>query len=785
VANIYPFNGTAGTPQMNAGPSTPNTNALAITSTGLLATGSSAFNLAQQRISSGFVTTFTFQINNYPAAGAQGFTFIAQCGADGVYARGGASGNLGFNGLPKALVVEFDMAKDTWDDDNNHVSIFTAYSGNVNVAVPLTNQLTNQATGTLNIMANGAPHTARVDYYPRVGSSTGYGSVKVWVDNVLVSQSDVSDGGIATMCPNGLVYVGFTASTSTTIYANTWISNWRFNTVPTPASASIAVGNFQTQTASYSQSTGRQLYIQSADVCGVAVTGQGGGDVVVATLEMVSDGTIIPSSTATSDNNDGTYSVWFWYSSPTTLRLSLAINGQQITNSPFTITIVPYDIILINDEYYYGYLSRYGDSKYYSFFVGNTTSDITIKVGGVTSGAELLVYIRNDGTQASPTDSMWKLTIRAAGNDNEGSIEVTAADAFACINCRYSIMLQSASMIGIMSYRIVAYSYQPQHSSSTGGGVSSSSSSTGTYPVDDSIVLINNIPRQGVMSNNQHDYYSFNVSTSVPVDVTIHVRPLNSVYLYSNLVACNDGVRPTTNESQFISYGFQSLSITVLATDPLSCSTQPQCRYSILLYGVSVMFQYSELYEIVAMATPTSTTQSSSTGVAASPSTGSDGNVWCGVGQYKLNGTQTCLGCPMGSYQPSSTYASSFCWLCQSGTYSSSVGNRNCSLCSPATYQPSQGMTSCLSCAAVTWSGATSCPSSLSSSTGGRSSSSSSSSTGIAGSSSSTGVRPSSSNISSSSSSTGSSVPNTCGIDNINLSGLTRSSYAHSSYICI
>jgi len=341
--DVYPFSG-AGVPTLNNGPTTPDINTLQITSTTNLGAGTTAYNNRKHRITSGFSTTFSFQIANYPAGGAEGFSFIVQCGTDGLGARGGSGPNLGYNGLNAALVVEFDTHKDDpFDVNANHVRVHTAYSGAISNAAPLTSVLTG-SYGTLSTMMNGGVHTARIDYYPNSSPVTaGAGLITVYVDNIFVQAAEVNDASLNSMCnPAGLVYVGFTASTTATVYANTYITNWRWNTVPLSASASAAIGNFFAQTASNAQSPTRQLYIQSRDVCGN--DNSVGGGTVVAQLKTAA-GSVI-GGTNKNDDGNGQYSVWFWYtnadnSTANAPYLHLSLNGQAIQSSPFTIQINP------------------------------------------------------------------------------------------------------------------------------------------------------------------------------------------------------------------------------------------------------------------------------------------------------------------------------------------------------------------------------------------------------------------------------------------------------------
>ena len=96
-------------------------------------------------------------------------------------------------------------------------------------------------------------------------------------------------------------------------------------------------------------------------------------------------------------------------------------------------------------------------------------------------------------------------------------------------------------------------------------------------------------------------------------------------------------------------------------------------------------------------------------------SNGSDDCLPCPAGTYQPNssntgGVETCLSCAAGTYQPNTSAAS--CLYCAVGTYQPNVGAASCLPCAVGTYQPNTGATSCLSCATGTYqpnTGATSC----------------------------------------------------------------------------
>ena len=120
-SNSLTFNGNAA----QAG------NVLRLTSTGANQGGSAFFGRALAINSdTSFGTQFQFQLSG-GSGGADGFTFMLQNDSQGLNSLGQTGGDLGYGsvqnaaipGITQSLAIEFDTYRNTWDSNNNHISI--------------------------------------------------------------------------------------------------------------------------------------------------------------------------------------------------------------------------------------------------------------------------------------------------------------------------------------------------------------------------------------------------------------------------------------------------------------------------------------------------------------------------------------------------------------------------------------------------------------------------------------------------------------------------------------
>lgn len=179
-----------------------------------------------QRLDEGFQLVFRFQISNGSAfddpqstRGGDGLAFVIQ--NNDAFQLGGGGGDIGYAGIPNSLAVEFDMFNNGSGDNDpndNHITIQSlgarpnSHFGEAAIA---------QGTPGVD-MADGAVHTARVDYSP--------GRMRVYMDNLQVPVVDVqldlhslaategNPSGDSILNPEtGTAYIGFTAGTGAAI----------------------------------------------------------------------------------------------------------------------------------------------------------------------------------------------------------------------------------------------------------------------------------------------------------------------------------------------------------------------------------------------------------------------------------------------------------------------------------------------------------------------------------------------------------------------------------------
>jgi hypothetical protein len=195
----------------------------------------SAYYYQKQHLSlpGGWTTTFRFRITNPINGGADGFSFIIQDAGENALSHVPGGGTIGYTGIPRSLVVEFD----TWqnpeygDPDGNHVAVHTRWQESNSSEV-------GARLGWANLdefdfdLEDEQVHTATITY-------NGSGQLDIVLDNVpvLTVTFDHNDY-LSILDAFGFAWVGFTAATGDAC-ENIDILSWSFTPVPEPASCVV------------------------------------------------------------------------------------------------------------------------------------------------------------------------------------------------------------------------------------------------------------------------------------------------------------------------------------------------------------------------------------------------------------------------------------------------------------------------------------------------------------------------------------------------------------------
>ena len=203
----------------------PDSARLRLTPASVNLTGSAFYN-SLVSVQAGFTTQFQFQITNASGfgGGADGFTFIVQNSPSGAAALGNGGGEMGYGGLQRSLVVEFDTYSNPEYDDpnNNHIAVHTGGTAANNPSSSTRLGYYSPSTS----FKDGQVHTVKITYSGTV--------LSIYFDDlsspVLSVTYDLANLGLN----GGKAFVGFTAATGFGV-ENHDILSWTFQSPEQPA----------------------------------------------------------------------------------------------------------------------------------------------------------------------------------------------------------------------------------------------------------------------------------------------------------------------------------------------------------------------------------------------------------------------------------------------------------------------------------------------------------------------------------------------------------------------
>lgn len=183
-------------------------------------------------VAGGFSTTFTFQIT--PAFNGQqniadGMAFVIQAG-QGLTAVGSGGGDIGYDGIPNSIAVEFDTFQNSSNNDpaSPHIGIQSNGTGPNSANHGTTGNLGADLSGgaVVATFADGAVHTVTITYD---GSST----LNVYLDGgpAAIASATVNLGTLLNLDSGTNAYVGFTGATGA-LEENTTVLSWTWTPGP-------------------------------------------------------------------------------------------------------------------------------------------------------------------------------------------------------------------------------------------------------------------------------------------------------------------------------------------------------------------------------------------------------------------------------------------------------------------------------------------------------------------------------------------------------------------------
>jgi hypothetical protein len=190
----------------------------------------------QQKVDSGFVTTFRFRIET-PNTPGDGFAFVLHNDPAGTTAIGGGGSAMGYgpgvdhnsvyHEMISSIAIEFDTFGCCGEAATPHVAIHTQGLGintNDDSAVIAMVELGSVGVDIL----DSRSHTASIQYIPPDGMNPGM--MSVYIDSTLVVSTDLDlqDIGGEDITAGGYMFMGFTAATGLADSTHV-ITDWAVN----------------------------------------------------------------------------------------------------------------------------------------------------------------------------------------------------------------------------------------------------------------------------------------------------------------------------------------------------------------------------------------------------------------------------------------------------------------------------------------------------------------------------------------------------------------------------
>ncbi len=224
----------------------------------------SAWFSSAQPLSTGFTTSFQFQISKSDGCSACGFPAdgivlviqndplgtgslgYAGDGGDIAYGNNDLSSAFGFGqAIQNSLAVELDTFRNTefGDPDGNHVAVQSCTPNNAamlsdnssdhNYLCPDGSpaKLALQSLPNGVSLSDGAVHTITVNYTPPGTCTANCNNFAVYLDSNLVLQTTLDITKQLYLNPNGGAYIGFTSATGSDVEDNDILS-WSFSQLP-------------------------------------------------------------------------------------------------------------------------------------------------------------------------------------------------------------------------------------------------------------------------------------------------------------------------------------------------------------------------------------------------------------------------------------------------------------------------------------------------------------------------------------------------------------------------
>ncbi len=238
------------------------------------------------RSSGNFSTCFSFRING--SAGAEGFTFVMASDKDSLVPSG-----LGYTGGGNSVRVEFDTHKDSWDSNDNHITL-TDYqnAGNEQYHDPVIT-----VTPAFDLDDGGVKY-CWIDYQAPI-FRVAFSDTPTRVGEVL-SLGGGSVGYLDYGASEGDVYFGFTGATATE-YANHEIVSWYLDNKYQPLDP--ATTSYSTGPASLDVATEDWVDVDTSTEVTFTVTDMYGAPLANEPVAVTSSAGTLSAPSVTSDAN--------------------------------------------------------------------------------------------------------------------------------------------------------------------------------------------------------------------------------------------------------------------------------------------------------------------------------------------------------------------------------------------------------------------------------------------------------------------------------------------------